>query len=841
VLRRPRRSQGAAPSPASRFSGFLLSIVVALVTAAALAAPTSSTAEPPPGPDTLLVYGTGDTDGQFARPRCRRSPILRDNQMDWARQAGYYRRFASRADEDPTVFEPVALHLGDGVFPGPVGRFLLQGGESGGSRLARLLEQIPFESLTLGNREIGLNRADLLTFLEGVRSRELPLHAANITCSPEGGAATLCETLGTTAEGRPFEVVERDGVRILLVSVLDPAIRSSIAINRLAGLDLLDPTELLSRELDEYRRRTNPDLVFVQYHAATKTDVDRLTRMSQRVDGIDAVFTNKQMGEGDLPETASEAGYIRAPETGTFILPVGRSPSHASVTELHLDHAVSRSQATGDDWSIRAVDSTHVDTSSGPVDPRTAELLWRAGRRMCRQWGRPIRDNVPLERTFDLAAFQSFVLNVMRITAEAEVALANEGAFLRTGNFPLRQNLTFADIYTILPYSNPLVIARIDGATLEQIAGALDGPAVAEGLTLREDGSVRVNGRPLRRERTYTVATNRFVADGGDRILDPASLQKRATYEPGWAGEPPSIADLIVQFVESGRFARRGSVADRLSPSGNFPDLHRRLLWDLVGSTNLSYNSVAVTSPQREGAAAYDQSQLNVQPTAQINLEGSFQANADSLNHGLDNSLLVQYATARIAGGDQEGFQETRDLIRAKSRYKYAGFRSRLGGQWWVPMPTGELQAETEFDDPDQRDWHKLEVTAILGSTFELADPFEVRLGIDLRRDLNNPGAETVYGLTAGYSLARLELFDVVETPIRFESEFEYFFNNPFSDQIHELRNTNRVFYSLFDRLNITSTFSNFLFRTANVGRFGRNTEFTIGLNYLWDESIQSF
>ena len=819
----------------------MLHTLSGLLVALALTIPSAAAAESPPGPETLLVYATGDTDGQFARPRCRRSPILRDDQMDWARQAGYYRRFDRRADRDPTTFDPVALHLGDAVFPGPVGRFLLQGGESGGTKLARLLDQIPFESLTIGNREIGLNRADRSTFLEGVRARELPLQAANITCKPESGTGALCEVLGTTARGRPYEVVERDGVRILLVSVLDPAIRSSIAISRVDDLEVLDPTEMLSRELAEYRRRTNPDLVFVQYHAATKTDVDQLTRMSQRVDGIDAVFTNKQMGEDDLPETTREAGYIRAPASGAFILPVGRSPSHASVTELHLDHHVSRSESTADDWSIRAVDSTHVDTSTGPVDPDTAELLWRAGRRMCRQWGRPIRENVPLDRTFDLEAFQSFVLNVMRVTAETEVALANDGAFLRTGNFPLRQNLTFADIYTILPYSNPLVVARVDGATLEQIAGALDGPAVAEGMSVQEDGTVQVNGRPLRRERTYTLATNRFVADGGDQILDPSTLRNRGTWEPGWAGEPPSIAELIVHFVESGRFARRGSITDRLSPSGNFPDLHRRLLWDLVGSTNLSYNSVTVTSPQLEGAAAYDQSQLNVQPTAQIHLEGSLQANADSLNHGFDNSLLVQYATARIDGGDQEGFQETRDLIRGKSRYKYAGFRSRLGGQWWVPMPTGELQAETEIDDPDQRNWHKLEVTAILGSTFELADPFEVRLGVDLRRDLNNPNAETVYGLTTSYSLARLDLVDIVGSPIQFESEFEYFFNNPFSDQIHELRNTNRLFYSLFDRLNITSTFSTFMFRTANVGRFGRNTEFTIGLNYLWDESIQSF
>ncbi len=814
-----------------------LTLAVVLV-AATISASEAAAAEPTPGPKRLAVYGTGDTDGAFARPRCRQSPILTTDQMAFARQSGYFRRFAERAAEQTSTFEPLALHLGDAVFPGPLGRFLLQSGEEGGTSLAQILERIPFASVTVGNQEMGMSRSELLNFVEGVQRTDLPLRGANITCTPEGGAEALCDLLGTHEQGEPYQVVERQGVRILLVSVLDPAIQSSIALSRLSGLELLDPTEMLNRELPEYRRRVDPDLVFVQFHAASSTDVDSLVETARRLDGIDAMFTNKQLGDFSPPQTAADSGYVRTPETGTYILPTGRSPNHASLTELQLEHTVSDGSKR---WAIRDVETTHVDTSSGPVDPTTAELLWSASRKLCREWGRSIRKNAPLERAFDYEALQRFVLNVMRFSVEAEVALANEGAFLQAGNFPIRNHLTQADVYTILPYHNPLVLVRVRGAELERLADDLGGQAVATGLTTNADGEPRVNGRSIRSDRIYTVATNQYVADGGDGILAPSAIEKRRTYEPGWSGEPPAIADVVAHFVETGEFARRGSIDDRLSPAGNFPDLHRRLLWDLVGSTNLSYNQVAVTSPQAGGGPAYDQSQLNVQSTAQINLEGSFQANADSLNHGLDHSLLLQYATSRFDNDDRDGFQETRDLIRAISRYKYAGFRSRLGGSWWVPMPTGELQAETEFDRPDQRDWHKVEMTGIVGSTFQLFDPFELRVGLDLRRDLNNPTAETVYGVTAGYSLDRLDLVEIIDRPIRFESEFEYFFNNPYTDRIHELRTTSRVFYSVFDQLNVTSTFSMFMYRTATVGEFGRNTEFTIGLNYLWDESIQAF
>ena len=828
-----RRSQRQTPSPQRPGlplrAGLLFAVLAAIACWGERAA-----AQPVPAPHKLLVYATSDTDGELASPRCRARPILNNRRLEYAHQVGYYRQLVEETAENDSAFEPIAVHLGDAVFPGPVGRYLLQQGSEGGRDLAEILAQLPFETMTLGNREIGLGQDELTALVEGALAEGIDLRAANVVCTPEGGAEALCEALGTAGDRRPYDVIERGDLDIMLVSVLDPAIRSSIAISRLVGVDILDPTAVLRRKLDAYRREADPDLVFLQYHTTSATELEAVVRLARRVRGIDVVTTNKQLDPGEPRRASSRNGFVLAPKTGTYIVPAGRSPTHASLSELWLR----RDPADGS-WSIERVDSRQVDTMSGPVEPATAQLLWDASAKLCRRWGAPISAEAPLDERFYRSDFTTFAMNVMRFTANAEVALLNDGAVLRSDNFPLSNHLTFADIYTILPFDNPLVVLRIKGEELEKLAAKLDGPALAEGLSV-SGSQVLVNGRPIQPGRTYDVATNRFVADGGDEIVPAEAIASRRVYEPGWTAETPSISDLLIHFVTSGNYARRGAVDRRLSPEGNFPDLHEQFLWQLVGSLNASYNSVTVRNPTVGGSPAYEQSQLSVKPTNQINLEGSFNANADSRRHGWDNALLLQYAAARVNGGNQ-AFNETKDLIRLKSRYKYAGFRSEMGGNWWVPMPTVEVQAESEFDRPDDRGWHKVEVTGIVGSSFRLFEPFELKLGVDVRRDVNDPGAETEFGITAAYTLSRFDLAEILESPVQFESEFEYFHNNILEENIQEIRATSRLFYSLYDRLHLTATFSAFLFRTTPVGSFGRNAEFTVGLNYLWDKSIQTF
>ncbi|MDT4954110.1 MAG: 5-nucleotidase / UDP-sugar diphosphatase [Acidobacteriota bacterium] len=129
----------------------------------------------------------------------------------------------------------------------------------------------------------------------------------------------------------------------------------------------------------------------------------------------------------------------------------------------------------------------------------------------------------------------SYLADAYRKALNADVALFNGGS-IRAGKIFSPGQLTKRDVMAILPYENPIVKIEITGATLR---AALE-HGVSRSAEEREPGrfpqvsgvrftfdarrpagsrlvSVEVAGKPLDDKKTYTLATNTFVAlKGGD-------------------------------------------------------------------------------------------------------------------------------------------------------------------------------------------------------------------------------------------------------------------------------------------------------------------------------------
>lgn len=808
----------------------------------------------------LSLFSTTDTGGSLATPRCRESDTTPDEELHYARMVQAWSESVTEAERNDAP-KPIAVHLGDSTFPGPIGRFLLAEEQlaEGAETLTSLLARVPYAAHLVGNAEIGLEVSGRTELFGASRRTGLPFRAANVVCSAETGGEAVCEGIGNRSDDgdrQSYDLVQRGEFRVAIVSLLDPAVEDRVAASRMAGLDILAPGSQLHRSLEQIQKASDEvDLVVAQFHAADDRSPTRSMELARSVDGVDVLMTNSTFPAGNAGDEASsttENGYTVAPGTGTVIVGTQGGTSNYVTTRLTLERKRSgdnneNSETAGaadaststTDWTIRNVESHALSTKGLTPDPGTAEALRAVADEFCQTWGRPVADAATIDQPMERESFKRYVLNTMRFATESEVALINDGALANASTFPIRNQLTLADIYTALPYNNELVVARVSGDKLATWAGRLNDRLSAAGLTA--DGNI--NGRSIRPNRRYRVATNRYVAEGGDDLVESEAFDKSRSYEPTWSDGAPPISEIVVNYVRSGAFQQRGAVSDRIDPTGNFPDLSRKLFWAFTGSLNASYDQITVANPGDE----YTQSQLTNNDTQQVNLEFSGAANADSRNHGWDNSLKLQYARARVSQDGQAGtFEETKDLIRGKSAYKFTGIRANLGNVWWAPIPTGELQVESEFDAPDERNWHKLELTGIAGASFELFEPFEVTIGANVRGDLNAPESQTgstaTSGLAASYKLDRIDLLPILGSPIKFESELEYFYNDIRRDDIHELRNTNRLYYSLLQNLYFTSTFSAFLYQnTRDVGDLGSHTELTFGLNYLFDGAIQTF
>jgi len=136
----------------------------------------------------------------------------------------------------------------------------------------------------------------------------------------------------------------------------------------------------------------------------------------------------------------------------------------------------------------------------------------------------------------------------------ADFALQNGGGI--RADLP-EGRLTERMIYEVLPFDSTVVVLTLDGknvqslfeymATISSGQGAF--PQVSEGVSMIIDTSgkqctqVMINGKPLDTSRTYKIATNSYLAAGGDgyRIL----LKAMDAYDSSMFQR-----DVLIEYIE---------------------------------------------------------------------------------------------------------------------------------------------------------------------------------------------------------------------------------------------------------------------------------------------------
>ena len=96
--------------------------------------------------------------------------------------------------------------------------------------------------------------------------------------------------------------------------------------------------------------------------------------------------------------------------------------------------------------------------------------------------------------------------------------------------------VTVKNMYELMPFDNMLCIVEMNGSTLREfcnhMADAKGWPV--NGITYRitpakQASGILINGKPLDENKTYHIATNDYVANGGDKCSFLIPLKKQQT------------------------------------------------------------------------------------------------------------------------------------------------------------------------------------------------------------------------------------------------------------------------------------------------------------------------
>lgn len=471
-----------------------------LLVGIALAALVASSARPAPERLHLVLLHTNDVHGQ-AQPRPatwldKESPP----------QIGGLPRIAAYVKsvraESQGEHEGVLLVDGGDWYQGtPEGLV-----DKGSAYLAAVAE-VGYDAMAVGNHELDHGLAQLSSMIS---ERGLPATCANVRELASGERISWAE---------PWKIVEAAGLKIGVVGLLTPT-TPSITHKDASTLQFLEPAAALAQVRAELGDRV--DWILPITHLGVVDD-RRLAKAQPDLDVIVGGHSHTYLKHG---VKQGETFIVQSGSKGSAVgrLDLWFDPESKELLEYEyelVDLLEDHAAGEGND-AVDAICAALVERSAAEMDRPVAQLL------------------EPLQRSHD--RFRSgpagnLITDVMRSRSGADFALQNRGGI--RCDLPVG-TVTRRNLFELLPFGNHLVLLDCPGSVLiETVRKAVEGTAhtglEVSGLTVvyEEDAEghghlvrLEVQGVPIDPEASYRVATNNFLAGGGDGYPELGELER---------------------------------------------------------------------------------------------------------------------------------------------------------------------------------------------------------------------------------------------------------------------------------------------------------------------------
>ena len=355
-------------------------------------------------------------------------------------------------------------------------------------------------------------------------------------------------------------IYDFDGVKIGLFGLISPtATELSSPGDRYLFLPLLETARTTAAAL----RENGADIVVLVSHSSFAEDEMLMNDAAIDVllSGDDHDLKIEYNGKVAMAETRSEADYIVA-------------------VDLRIDVSERDGKRRVRWWpNFRIIDT--IDYDPDPETQRLTEIyLSQLEDELDRDIGATAtaldtrRDSVRGMEN----AFGNLVADVIRDFVKADVGFTNGGGIRANREYPVNTILTRRDILSELPFGNSVVKLQMQGSVLlaalengvSQVENGAGRFAHVSGISMnvdlnKEPGSrvsgVMINGTPIDLDATYTVATNDYMAGGGDGY----SMFAESSSTLLDADDTDLVASAVIEHIVD-----KGSVAPAIEGRINF-------------------------------------------------------------------------------------------------------------------------------------------------------------------------------------------------------------------------------------------------------------------------------
>ncbi len=374
-----------------------------------------------------------------------------------------------------------------------------------------LMNTMAYDAMTIGNHE----------FEYGWQELERQKHRVPF---PVLGANLFYK--GTNIRfAQPYSIIERKGVRIGIIGIMGQDAATALNPPNIAGLEVRDPkiivaefVELLRPDVDlivvlTHQGKTAPMQTDGEARPEIQRDIDAEIELAGFVEGIDIIFSGHADAGTEKP--------VVHPRTGTLIMQTYGHGFHLGYLQLRVDTTQNR---------ILNYEGRLIPVNSDKLEPHSGIAAKLAHYRARHE---DIYEVVgyaaePLRRIYNAESdLGNLFADIHREEGKAQIGLYHSGGIRRDID---EGEVTVQELLDAWPFIDDVVTVTITGEQLLEVleqSFSLDrGIMQVSGISVQYDtanpvGSrvlnVSVDGNPLRKEGIYSVATGRFIVNGGDQ------------------------------------------------------------------------------------------------------------------------------------------------------------------------------------------------------------------------------------------------------------------------------------------------------------------------------------
>lgn len=404
-----------------------------------------------------------------------------------------------------------------------------------GESITKVMNEVGYDGMAAGNHDFNYGYQRLL---ELEKLMQFPVLSANVR--KEDKSLLL----------KPYEIKVVDGIKLGIFGLSTPETHYKTHPKNVEGLTFTDPVIEAQAMVKELKAQGVDMIIAVSHLGIDESSTDTSIKVAKGAPGIDLIV------DGHSHSTLVE-GLMG--ENDTLIVSSGEYTKNLGVVELTFNGTElvdKNAKLITKEEAADVQPDAAVEKIINDIKESQKEILSEViGNTDVTLDGE--RDQVRAGET----NLGNLITDAMLDVSGAEIAITNGGGI--RASIP-EGTITKGDVITVLPFGNYIVTKMLTGAQIKESLenGVSDYPATkgafpqVSGITFAIDPTkpagervtaMKLNGQPMNMTKQYLVATNDFLAAGGDEYI--------AFKSSPIVNEFPALDEALISFIQ-----KQGSV-----------------------------------------------------------------------------------------------------------------------------------------------------------------------------------------------------------------------------------------------------------------------------------------